>query len=185
MLDRTFEDRIRMFRELMPRPVAENFEEWLLHEGFFHAPASTQYHGSYEGGLFDHSYEVTKALIHLTTVCGLRWHRAVSPYIVGMFHDLCKVDCYRHPIAEDPCAIDTRTWEHRKDMTLRGHGDKSVMLLAMHTTLTEEEVMCIRYHMGAFTEKEEWRYYTTAVKNFPNVLWTHTADMLASQVLGI
>lgn len=59
------------------------------------------------------------------------------------------------------------------------------MLLSMHTTLTEEEIMCIRYHMGAFTDKEEWRDYTNAVKNFPNVLWTHHADMLASHVSGV
>ena len=52
-------------------------------------------------------------------------------------------------------------------------------------TLTEEEIMCIRYHMGAFTDKEEWRDYTNAVKNFPNVLWTHQADMLASHVSGV
>lgn len=185
MLDRTLEDRVHKFRESMPPWVVITFEGWLLRNGFFHAPASTQYHGSYTGGLFDHCYEVTKALVHLTEVCNLRWSRAESPYIVGMFHDLCKVDCYQHPLAEGSGTPDTSTWEYRKDTTLRGHGDKSVMLLAMHTALTEEEVMCIRYHMGAFTEKEEWRYYTTAVKNFPNVLWTHTADMLASQVLGI
>ena len=42
--------------------------------------------------------------------------------------------------------------------------------------------MCIRYHMGAFTEKEEWRLYTRAVNQFPNVLWTHQADMIASHI---
>ena len=36
-----------------------------------------------------------------------------------------------------------------------GHGDKSVMIASMITKLTEEEVMCIRYHMGAFTDKAE------------------------------
>jgi hypothetical protein len=45
--------------------------------------------------------------------------------------------------------------------------------------------MCIRYHMGAFTDKSEWNDYTRAVRNYPNVLWTHQADMLASQVAGV
>lgn len=29
--------------------------DYLTVNGFFHAPASTKYHGNYEGGLFDHS----------------------------------------------------------------------------------------------------------------------------------
>ena len=33
--------------------------------------------------------------------------------------------------------------------------------------------------------KEEWNDYTRAVKNYPNVLWTHQADMIASHVMGI
>lgn len=42
--------------------------------------------------------------------------------------------------------------------------------------------MCIRWHMGAFDEKENWRLYTNAVNNFENVLWVHHADMMASNV---
>lgn len=51
--------------------------------------------------------------------------------------------------------------------------------------LTSWEIMCIRYHMGAFTDKSEWNDYTRAVRNYPNVLWTHQADMLASHVAGV
>ena len=56
------------------------------------------------------------------------------------------------------------------------------MLLATLGKLTEEEVACIRYHMGAFTDKELWNDYTAAVRKYPNVLWTHTADMIASHI---
>ena len=55
---------------------------------------------------------------------------------------------------------------------------------SFHQTFVEE-VLCIRYHMGAFVSKEEWQDYTRAVNKYPNVLWTHTADMLASHVAGI
>lgn len=71
------------------------------------------------------------------------------------------------------------------DTLLKGHGDKSVMLLSQFYTLTDEEIMCIRYHMGAFTDKSEWNDYTRAVSQYPNVLWTHQADMLASHVAGV
>ena len=81
--------------------------------------------------------------------------------------------------------IDTTRWEYNPDTMLSGHGDKSVMLLSQFYSLTDEEILCIRYHMGAFTDKKEWAFYTRAVQQYKNVLYTHTADMLASQVDGV
>ena len=163
--------------------------DWLVSKGFFTAPASTKYHGAHEGGLFQHSAAVMKSLVGLTESCHLEWQNERSPYIVGMFHDLCKIDQYRNtsygltldgqPL-HNPCE-----WEYHPHTLLKGHGEKSVMLLSQFYTLTEEEILCIRYHMGAFTPKEEWNDYTGAIHAYPNVLWTHQADMLASHVAGI
>ena len=173
------QERITKFKELMGSAVSENFTEWLIQNGFFTAPASTKYHGSYEGGLFDHSYAVAVALIQLTQKCGLTWMRESSPAIIGMFHDLCKIDAYRR-------TFDTKvTYEYNKDTLFKGHGDKSILLLAPHLVLTEEEVLCIRYHMGAFGPQEEWKDYTNAIHVYQNVLWTHQADMIASHIMGI
>lgn len=161
--------------------------------GFFDAPASTKYHGNYPGGLLAHSYSVAKFLVQLTEDNHLTWKNPRSPYIVGMFHDLCKIDQYRHPVTghfeefnggRTPI-YDEQAWEYNPDTLLKGHGDKSVMLLSQFYTLTDEEIMCIRYHMGAFTDKSEWNDYTRAVRQYPNVLWTHQADMLASHVAGV
>lgn len=169
--------------------VSDDMMEYLIAHGFFTAPASTKYHGNYEGGLLEHSYTVTKFLLTLTQDNHLIWRKPRSPYIVGMFHDLCKIDQYRHPasdLAVDGMLLpDPSKWEYNPDTFLKGHGDKSVMLLSQFYTLTDEEIMCIRYHMGAFTDKPEWNDYTRAVKTYPNVLWTHHADMLASHVAGI
>lgn len=163
--------------------------DYLVRNGFGFAPASTKYHGAYEGGLFDHSLCVTRHLLALTENNGLIWQKERSPYIVGMFHDLCKIDQYRHPIVAQTFGgdhlPDTSKWEYNPDTLLKGHGEKSVMLLAQFYELTEEEIACIRYHMGAFTPKEEWNDYTRAVRMYPNVLWTHQADMLASHVEGV
>lgn len=169
--------------------VSDDMMEYLMAYGFFTAPASTKYHGNYEGGLLEHSYMVTKFLLTLTQDNHLIWHKSRSPYIVGMFHDLCKIDQYRHPasdlVVDGMLLPDPSKWEYNPDTLLKGHGDKSVMLLSQFYTLTEEEIMCIRYHMGAFTDKSEWNYYTRAVRQYPNVLWTHQADMLASHVAGV
>lgn len=169
--------------------VSDDMMEYLMAYGFFTAPASTKYHGNYEGGLLEHSYMVTKFLLTLTQDNHLIWHKSRSPYIVGMFHDLCKIDQYRHPasdlVVDGMLLPDPSKWEYNSDTLLKGHGDKSVMLLSQFYTLTEEEIMCIRYHMGAFTDKSEWNDYTRAVHQYPNVLWTHQADMLASHVAGV
>ena len=39
--------------------------------------------------------------------------------------------------------------------------------------------------MGAFDEKENWNSYGRACTQFPNVLYTHTADMIAARILGV
>ena len=163
--------------------------DYLWDNGFFTAPASTKYHGNYEGGLLEHSSAVAKFLAQLTEDNHLTWKNPRSPYVVGMFHDLCKIDQYRHPasdlVVDGMLLPDPSKWEYNPDTLLKGHGDKSVMLLSQFYTLTEEEIMCIRYHMGTFTDKSEWNDYTRAVHQYPNVLWTHQADMLASHVAGV
>ena len=73
-------------------------------------------------------------------------------------------------------------YDYNNETLLKGHGDKSVMMLASLMQLTEEEAACIRYHMGAFTSKEEWNDYTRAIHMYPNVLWTHQADMIATHI---
>lgn len=178
----TTRDRIEKMAEisLMGRPlhiVPDAMLDWLRDNGFYIAPASTKFHGDYEGGLFDHSWNVMGQLVETTKSMGLTWERAESPYIVGVFHDLCKIDQYIHNTSWSP------EWEYNKKMILQGHGEKSVMLLSQFMTLTEEEICCIRYHMGIFTKDYEWNDFTRAVRKYPNVLWTHHADMYATHVL--
>ena len=142
---------------------------------FFDAPASTKHHCSYTGGLYDHSSNVAVTLLYLTETLDLNWGRPESPVIIGLFHDLCKCDAYLHL-----CQSDEYSWAWNDKQLLKGHGDKSVMIASTLMRLTPEEVACIRYHMGAFTDKEEWPDYTHAIHQYPNVLWTHTADMIAT-----
>lgn len=168
----------------------ESFDKYLWDNGFFTAPASTKYHGAYEGGLFDHSFQVFGRLLSLTKCNELEWMRPESPFIVGMFHDICKIDQYienkEYATAmmggvEITLPQEITKFEYNKDTLLKGHGAKSIMLLSQFMTLTEEEILCIRYHMGPY-EKEEWAEYDMAIRKYENVLWTHHADMLASKV---
>lgn len=153
--------------------------DWLAKIGFFDAPASTKYHGTYAGGLYDHSFAVYKWLKTITENMNLQWQRPESPFIVGMFHDLCKCDQYKLVKNQDESH-----YEHVDNLLLTGHGAKSVMLLSTVMQLTEEEMLCIRYHMGAY-EKDDWPGFDAAIRKYSTVLYTHTADMLASKVSNI
>lgn len=154
----------------------------LLDNGFWQAPASTKYHGDYPGGLAEHSMAVANNLVMLTDKLGLKWQKERSPFLVGLLHDVCKMDQYKRVEEFD----DKFHYIKRDDSIFSHHGEKSICILASCITLTEEEIACIRWHMGAYeTDTNEWKYYAHAMKKYPNVLWTHTADMMASHIDGV
>lgn len=159
----------------LKRFLGENTVKQLIEMGFTTAPASTHFHGCYEGGLFDHSMAMLKRLIELSRKNRLKWRRIRSPYVVAIMHDLCKVDQYRKN--DDPNGypyvyVDTE---------VKGHGEKSVLYAKRLINMTEEEENCIRYHMGAFMQ-DDIEAFTKSAKVYPIVLYTHLADMIASQI---
>ena len=96
-----------------------------------------------------------------------------------MYHDLCKCDNY---ILD----VETNKYIYNPDIVIPGHGEKSVILAQKYIKLTDEEIACIRWHMGAYEKDPKmWEYYGRAIEEYPNVLWTHTADMIASKILGV
>ena len=171
------QDKIKLYLSFMPSECVIPARD-LDAIGFFDVPASIKYHGAHEGGLFDHSFTVAKALVELTEKLGLVWERETSPYFVGMYHDLCKCDRY----IKDPSGV----WTYNDDIINPDHGAKSVMIAARYKRLTGEEEACIRWHMGAFeTDPKMWNYYGRVIERYKNVLFTHTADMIASRILGV
>ncbi len=177
LINRTMQDRIDLFQSLMPAPYKTGLLQQLIDDGFFTAPASASHHGNYWGGLFDHSFMVASQLVHYTHDLDLHWERSASPCIVGMLHDYCKTKLYTRQ--EDG------TYTHTGNKILPGHGDASVILIQQFLDLTPEELYCIRWHMGPFEGQEYWKGYSAACCAYENVLYTHTADMWASQVMGL
>lgn len=175
------EERIQAIRNLTCEGASifsEKIITWLEEHGYFTAPASTKWHGAYAGGLFDHSWQVAVELQNMTEKLGLHWERPVSPWVIGIFHDLCKIDTYS---LNETCS--GFEWNDRG--IIKGHGIKNLVYALQLCDLTPEEQACIVYHMGAFTSKEEWSNYTGAIHKYPNVLYTHTADMIADHLKGV
>lgn len=171
--------------------VDDSFMNWLVNMGFFIKPASISFHGQQSGDLFRHSFAVADVLIDMTEKFDVEWERPQSPFIVGMFHDVCKMDDYMDENASDIVMMGTGSpvsknpkWVKNPEKLLKGHDDKSVMMLSQWINLTEEEMLCIRYHMGAY-QTDEWKEWDRAIRKYETVLWTHTADMYASKVMDI
>lgn len=170
-------------------PGFEDLVERLSNEtDFFTAPASTKWHAAYPGGLFDHCVGVMQQLVELTHkgVCS-PWQRSVSPFIVGLLHDATKFGAYIMKQDRNPLTQEIETWyewnpEHEELSPIHGE-DSRLKVHCRLLELTDEEQACIRWHMGAYEGKDSWPGYDAAIRKYPNVLWTHTADMYASKVM--
>jgi len=134
-------------------------------------PASAKHHGNHEGGLRTHSYYVLVNLLYLTKKLDLKWQDPESPYIVAYAHDMCKIGAY---IPKDGGGYSV------SEAHPKWHGQLSVMMAEEVIELTDEERNCIRWHMGAYDERKNWQKFNDALKKYPNVLWTHNADMMAT-----
>lgn len=183
------EEFIRIYKEHITRPGAEKLLEYLCSEksDFFTAPASTRYHGAYEGGLLEHSLNVYYCLRDY-----LARPRAKELYgmeyteeniaIAALLHDLCKMNFYTVDYRNSKNA--QGVWEKVpyykiNDQLPYGHGEKSVYLIQFFMHLRKEEAFAIRWHMG-FSGPEDANTVGKALEMYPLAFALCTADMEAS-----
>lgn len=180
--------------ETITRDGIDNLMEWLENEtDFFTSPASTRYHGSYEGGLLDHSLNVYGRLVwEMQHTVGAGWEDIYSPEtvaIVALFHDLCKIDRYilteKWRKDEDGQWESYEAYDYNREKSEMGHGSQSVFYLQKFIQLTEAEAQAIYWHMGAYDISP---YATLAAcsetfKWNPLSFLVHRADMAATYVV--
>lgn len=85
---------------LIPRPGIKELMTFLCESDYFTAPSSTQFHCNYEGGLAEHSWNVFDLLAKKCEQYSLPYDYETLA-IVGLLHDLCKVNFYKFS-DEDP-----------------------------------------------------------------------------------
>ena len=89
-MEYTKEDFIELFYNI-ERDGAENLLAWLEKSDFFQAPASTNFHSNYKGGLCDHTIKVYKRFIKLLeSEYGENWQERFSlesATICALLHD--------------------------------------------------------------------------------------------------
>lgn len=179
------------------RDGVEDTIEYLEQEGFFTAPASSTKHLCTEGGLVKHSLNTCKVALmiweHMQELSP-SLHNEVSResvIIASLLHDVCKTDIYFRSVRKRKVLGE---WEDVEGYKISyknfpfGHGEKSVvLLLCAGLTLYDDEMMAIRWHMGAWginqNSFEETKNYDVANKRFPLVSIIQTADNLAANLV--
>ncbi|MBE7047099.1 MAG: hydrolase [Ruminococcaceae bacterium] len=180
---------VKIYKENITREGADKLLEYLLSDksDFFTAPASTRFHGSYPGGLVEHSINVYECLKDY-----LSRQRTKELYnmdfsdetiaIVSLLHDICKVNIYkpgtRNVKDENGVWKQVPTYTFDDKMPY-GHGEKSVYIINGYMRLTRDEAFAIRFHMG-FTGVEDVGTVSNAFEMFPLAFATATADMEAT-----
>lgn len=179
---------IEIYKKYITRDGSDKLLEFLLsnNSDFFVAPASTRFHGSYDGGLLEHSlnvYDCLKDYLQRDRVketYGLSYNEE-SIAIVALLHDICKINCYKkgfRNVKENGTWVQVPTYEYN-DTLPYGHGEKSVYMISGYMRLTREEAFAIRYHMG-FSGNEDARHVGSAFEMFPLAFALSTADMEAT-----
>ena len=145
---------LEIYRSQITREGADKLLSYLCSENcdFFTAPASTRYHGAYEGGLLEHSLNVYDCLCDIMKRPRLKDMYQIeysneSIAISALLHDICKTNFYKvsYRNAKNP----EGKWESVPYYTIGdslpyGHGEKSVYIISGYMKLTRDEAFAIR-----------------------------------------
>ncbi|MBQ9773039.1 MAG: HD domain-containing protein [Clostridia bacterium] len=179
---------LQIYNEKITREGADKLLEFLTNgSDFFTAPASTRYHGAYEGGLLEHSLNVYDCLCDILArprmkeLYGIEYSDE-SIAIASLLHDVCKVNFYKTSYRN--VKDETGRWVSAPYYTIEdtlpyGHGEKSVYIVSAYMRLTRDEAFAIRYHMG-FSGTEDAGNVGRALEMFPLAYATCCADMEAA-----
>ena len=182
---------LQIYRDNIHREGSDALLDYLEHKSdFFTSPASARFHGSYPGGLCEHSVNVYRCLEaylereRVRELYGLDYSPETVA-LVSLLHDVCKIGCYRGG-TRNVKGPDGK-WQRvptffYEDNLPYGHGEKSVYILSGFLRLTREEAMAIRWHMG-FSGDEDKRLVGQAFQQYPLAFALSVADMEATYFL--
>jgi hypothetical protein len=173
------------------RPGIDQVFTMLGETDFFDAPASTQYHSCFAGGLAMHSYIVYRLLANKNSQLRLDLSFATVA-ITGLLHDIAKCGTYalRTKNIKDGTRINAKgqvvtnwiekpVWVVEDDLPL-GHGEKSAFLLLKMIDLSSEELAMIRWHMGPYDNEKG---FNQAAAKWPSVVALYASDMEAAHIV--
>ena len=176
----------------------DNVINFLHNTDFYEAPSSAAYHSNYECGLLDHSILVyVLAMKFRDELVALKPELAEklpeeSIKISALLHDLCKTNFYKKTVKYKKDASTNNQWVAYTGYVIDdtfpiGHGEKSVIMLQnIGLRLSIEEMLAIRYHMGAWDGAlltNDVKYaYNKALDECPLIVLLQNADNTSSLI---
>jgi 23S rRNA maturation-related 3'-5' exoribonuclease YhaM len=184
------ENLIDIYRDSLLKTGREGMTEllsYLTEIGFLEAPASTRFHGAYEGALLEHSVNVLKCAEKL----GVAWlggeeynkiHDSVV--ICSLLHDVGKCGQFGKPlyipnILKSGKTSDAQPYATNPDLMTLPHEIVSVIEVTKFIDLTEDEQRAIAWHNGLYGTFK----YDIQGKETSLYMIIHFADMWASRVI--
>lgn len=179
---------IEIYKKYIKREGSIELLEYLKKTDFFVAPASTQFHSAYEGGLCVHSINVYNRFLNsVRNEYGEEYltdEKMETIAICGLLHDICKIETFKVDYRNKKVDGNWVTVPYYmvEDNLPYGHGEKSVYIISGFMRLTREEAMMINWHMGGFDARVRGGAYglSEAYYKFPLAVILHTCDMLAT-----
>lgn len=190
-INANYEKYTKYLRAYITRDGVEALINYLDHSDIKVAPASTKYHMSVEGGLVQHSLNVFMRMIQLVNTEYDGFDNC--PYtketiaLVSLLHDISKVNFYKQYF-KNVKNDETGAWEKVQAYTIRddndrllfaSHEENSLYMLSKFFSLTYDEELALRYHMGHTDSSNENDVYS-AYKRSTLALLLFVADMEAT-----
>lgn len=180
----------------------DNLISFIDSNGFFVAPASTQYHSAFDGGLCSHSLNVFDSLVGLVSVqkgaFGIPFESIV---IVALLHDIDKMWTYTKGVKNEKVYKENGSkqdelgrfdWESKivwtrekpeNKFSIGTHGQNCAYVVSKFLPLSDEEYSAILNHMGGLEEGAVTGKNVSEVYNkYRLATLLHSADMLSTYI---
>lgn len=162
-------DEINTMLRATKRDGIECVIQYMEESGFYEVPSSLYRHHNWRGGLAEHCLGVYKMAVTLDK----EWNTNLpqdSLVIAGILHDVCKATKLYY---------DADGIIRHRHTNIKGHGRRSIKILERcGLSLTEDERLAIRWHMGGHHASIEEQDEVARARQNP--LWKviHKADQL-------
>jgi len=181
----------------------EGLIAYLDASGFFQAPASTQYHCSFPGGLALHSLNVYNALVDLNDLIikqsegDHKGYDKDSLIIIGLLHDLGKLNFYEECVKNEKVyskygkksdELGTFDWVSTKSYKVKDDKDREILgtkgftsyyIASNFISLSKEEMVTLTNQYSAI-DREPLNGLSNILANFNLAVLLHSADIIAT-----
>jgi len=187
----------------IPGADIQGLIKFLEESDFFYAPASTNYHSAYTGGLCEHSLNVYRTLTKLVEMFSYQIPNLDmnSVLVVGLLHDLSKVNFYESYIKNEKIYNEKglksdnmgkfdwvakqafKVKEAKNRFLCKDHETNSMILISRYIPLSMEETIAILNHHGGLGDTSTNWDLSPITDTNPLLCLLHAADYMSTFIL--